>query len=157
VYDFVIHKMMRRAICKGRFCCHCNRHWQTAPLEKEWRPCICQTGVGESSRAVFLNWELGTLSVTSDRVVQQAAGAGQPTVLEIPDAHRRPEGEELFQFAWNRLIADFVQATRTGDANLTSYPNLPSLADGLHTQQVIAAAMRAQKEQRWVAINEFAS
>jgi predicted dehydrogenase len=115
----------------------------------------CTLTLGEPTWFALLNGEHGTLRVANDSVVQQVNGEEQAVALEIPGAYQPPEGEELFQFAWNRLIGDFVEAIRSGDTSHASHPNLPSLSDGLQTQQVIAAAVRAQHEQRWVIIDEF--
>lgn len=67
------------------------------------------------------------------------------------------EGVNRNQHVWNRLIADFCTAIRRGDVAHSSVPNLPTLVDGLRAQEMIAAALLAEKERRWVDIRkEFA-
>lgn len=78
------------------------------------------------------------------------------TIVPIPDEVQAPQGADVLQFAWGRLIADFVCAIRTGDKGHHTVPHLPTLEDGLRTQEVMAAAKLAEAERRWVTIAEVA-
>ena len=73
-------------------------------------------------------------------------------MLEVPAADQVPEGTSLMQHVWNRLIADFIAAVRRGDIAHASVPHLPTLVDGLRSQEVIAAARLAEDERRWVRV-----
>jgi predicted dehydrogenase len=54
----------------------------------------------------------------------------------------------------NRLAADFVAAVRRGEAVREVGAPLATFADGLRSQEAIAAAERAHGERRWVSVPE---
>jgi predicted dehydrogenase len=61
---------------------------------------------------------------------------------------------DLQQHTWNRLIADFIGAVRDDDKDHESYPSLPTLTDGLRTEEVISAARRSSSAERWATVGE---
>lgn len=110
---------------------------------------------GQPDWYLVLNGEGGTLTVTNETVVSQRIGQVEPKSVAIPASEQAPDGVSLIQHTWNQLIADFVMAVRSGDKEHTSVPCLPTFVDGLRTQEVIAAAQRAEAERRWVDFNEL--
>jgi hypothetical protein len=60
------------------------------------------------------------------------------------------------QHTWNRLIKDFIGAVRDGDREHIDHPNLPTLTDGLRTEEVIAAARLSSADRRWVTVGSQA-
>jgi len=54
----------------------------------------------------------------------------------------------------NRLIKDFTGAVRTSDLAHSDYPHLPTLRDGLRTEEVIAAARQSSTGRQWVLVLE---
>jgi predicted dehydrogenase len=109
---------------------------------------------GQPHWGLVLHGEKGTLEVTHTSVVRQCAGESEPVSLDIPASDRVPKGVSLMQHVWNRLISDFIAAIRKGDVAHTSVPHLPTLADGLRAQEVIAAAQLSEAERRWVDIQQ---
>ena len=73
----------------------------------------------------------------------------------LPNADGAPPEVPLLRHTWNRLIADFVAAIRAGDVRHATVPHLPTIADGLRAQEVVAAAERADAERRWVDLAEL--
>lgn len=61
------------------------------------------------------------------------------------------------QHTWNRLIADFVTAVRNKDYLHEMVPYLPTISDGLCTQEVIKACEISHIKQRWVKLSEIGS
>ena len=119
-----------------------------APDVLAWFRFTLTTGQPEWSQLV--HGEEGTLQVTHTSVHRRRAGEDKAVLLEVPAADQIPEGVSLMQHVWNRLIADFITAVRQGDVAHASVPHLPTLLDGLRTQEVIAAARRSEEERRWV-------
>jgi len=101
---------------------------------------------GQPEWSTFVNGETGTLRVTHETVIRQRLGEAEAMRLDIPETDRNP---------WSRLITDFVAAIRRGDVAHASAPHLPSLQDGLRSQEVIAAALRSDEQGRWVTLNEL--
>jgi predicted dehydrogenase len=110
----------------------------------------CEATPGEGEWRTVLAGQEGTLSVTHQAVVRQRGDDDESVPVEIAAADRVPEGVQLLQHTWNRLIADFCAAVRGGDVAHRSVPHLPTFADGLRVQELIAAAERAEVERRWV-------
>ncbi len=106
--------------------------------------------------SLIIGGETGTLNVTHETAILQCLNEDEATTLEIPVSDKVPEGTDLLQHCWNRLIADFVIAVRVGDKAHTTVPNLPSLEDGLKMQQVISAVRLSDRDRRWVALDELA-
>jgi predicted dehydrogenase len=59
---------------------------------------------------------------------------------------------DLQQYTWNRLIEDFIGAIRNNDKDHKSYPSLPTLTDGLRTEEVIDAARRSNSTGCWATV-----
>ncbi len=59
---------------------------------------------------------------------------------------------ELIQHTRNRLIEDFIGPVRNDDKHHESYPSLPTLTDGLRTEEVIDAARRSSNTRRWAPV-----
>jgi predicted dehydrogenase len=112
---------------------------------------------GEGEWRAILFGEAGTLRATHEEVVLQRRADNEPIVMPIPEADRVPDGVDLLQHSWNRLIADFCTAIREGDVPHESVPHLPSFEDGLRVQEFIAAAELAERDRRWVDLSEVAS
>ena len=110
---------------------------------------------GQAEARIILVGQEGTLTETRLGVTRQCRDDDEPVSLEIPEADRVPEGVQLLQHTWNRLVADFCAAVRQGDVAHESVPHLPTFADGLRVQQLIAAAERAESERRWVNLAEL--
>jgi predicted dehydrogenase len=72
----------------------------------------------------------------------------------LPPSDEEGDSEDLLQCTWNALIADFVGAVRNNDQTLHKQPDLPTLTDGLRTEQVIAAARQSNAARRWIDIGE---
>lgn len=87
-------------------------------------------------------------------VMRQRADDDQPLMLMIPEIDQAPAGINLIQHTWNRLIADFVQAIRSGDTAHRMLPHLPTLIDGLRTEEIIAAARASDASERWVKVKQ---
>ena len=78
----------------------------------------------------------------------------EPVTVDIVTADLQSSSPDLLQHTWNRLVEDFIAAIRTQDRDHERPPSLPTLADGLHTEMVIAAARGSSSQRRWVAIGE---
>ena len=76
----------------------------------------------------------------------------QPVELEIASADNVVPSTELIQHTWNRLIEDFIGAVRNDDKYHESYPSLPTLTDGLRTEEVIDAARWSSSTGRWATV-----
>lgn len=116
---------------------------------------ILRSTPGQGEWRTVLFGEEGTLVVTHETVVRQRQDDDEPVSLEIPEPDQVPNGVDLIQHTWNRLIADFVTAIRHGDVAHKLVPHLPTFADGLRVQEVFAAAERAEAERRWVNLAEL--
>jgi len=111
---------------------------------------------GENDWHFSLLGDEGSLSVThaGEKVTCQRAIDDEPRVLTIPESDQAPPGVAVIQHTWNRLIADFVQAIRRGDSEHQTVPHLPSLLDGLHTEEIIAAARESDARGEWVSVGQ---
>ncbi len=109
---------------------------------------------GQDEWRLTLIGDEGTLIINDggQTVTRQRADDDQPIVLAIPESEQVCAGVDLMQHTWNRLIADFVLAIQSGDAAHQSVPHLPTLTDGLRTEEIIAAARKSAMEERWVEI-----
>ena len=56
---------------------------------------------------------------------------------------------DLQRHTWNRLIEDFIVAVRNDDKDHGSYPSVPTLTDGLPTEEVIDATRQSRSTGRW--------
>jgi predicted dehydrogenase len=101
-----------------------------------------------------VNGERGMLHVTHDAASMQCIDEEEVS-LDIPETDRVPDGTELQQHTWNRLVSDFVSAIRKGDKGHAAVTNLATLKDGLRAQEVIAAGRLSEKERRWVELDEL--
>ena len=102
----------------------------------------------------IISGETGTLNVTHQTAFLQKLSEDEARALETSDSDMVPEGTDLLQHTWNRLIADFVTAIRIGDREHDKVPNLPTLDDGLKVQQIIRAVLLSDRESRWVNLDE---
>jgi predicted dehydrogenase len=84
-------------------------------------------------------------------VVRQRHDDDQPVELEIARADKVVPSTDLIQHTWNRLIEDFIGAVRN-DKDHESYPSLPTLTDGLRTEEVIDAARRSSSTRCWATV-----
>jgi predicted dehydrogenase len=84
--------------------------------------------------------------------VRQRHDDDQPVELEIASADKVVPSTELIQHTWNRLIEDFIGAVRNDDKYHESYPSLPTLTDGLRTEEVIDAARWSSSTGRWATV-----
>ena len=129
---------------------------------------------GSPERQITIGGESGTLALTSEwvtrrlkeesngwrilsnevQVLRQRADESAPVKLEVEESDRQPESVQSGQYAWNRLIADFVTAVRRGDIKHDSVPHLPHISDGLAAQQVINACEQSHVERRWVDLEQ---
>ena len=91
---------------------------------------------GQSEWYLVLNGAKGSLTVTHETVIRQREAEEKSQSLEIPASQRIPDGIDMIQHTWNRLIADFVTAVRNNDKRHVSVPHLPTLVDGLRTPSV---------------------
>lgn len=113
---------------------------------------------GEPDWSFILSGDEGTFILNyGDEIRRQRADENRPVRMEIPASDQVPAGVDLSQHGWNRLIANFIQAIQQGDVNHASVPHLPTVRDGLRTQEIIAAARRSDEEKRWVTLTELAS
>jgi predicted dehydrogenase len=85
-------------------------------------------------------------------VVRQRQDEDAPRTLTNVPTDQPPQLDELLQHTWNRLITDFIGAVRDGDLAHRDHPHLPTLTDGLRTEEVIAAARQSSSERRWVTV-----
>jgi predicted dehydrogenase len=75
--------------------------------------------------------------------VRQRYDDDEPIELEIASADKVVLSTDLQQHTWNLLIEDFIGAVRNDDKDHESYPSLPTLTDGLRTEEVIDASRRS--------------
>jgi predicted dehydrogenase len=113
--------------------------------------------VGEDRFSWFIVGDEGSLRIPDSGtvVVRQRYDDDQPVELEIPSADKAVPSTELIQHTWNRLIEDFIAAVRNDDKDHESYPNLPTLTDGLRTEEVIDAARWSSSTGRWATLSEM--
>ena len=110
--------------------------------------------VGEDRFSWFIVGDEGSLRIPDSGtvVVRQRHDDDQPVELEIASADKVVPSTELIQHTWNRLIEDFIGAVRNDDKDHESYPSLPTLTDGLRTEEVIDAARRSSNTRRWATV-----
>jgi predicted dehydrogenase len=98
----------------------------------------------------------GSLTVPDEgtTLLRQRHDDAKPLVVDFPPSDEEGDSEDLLQCTWNALIAGFVGAVRDNDQTLHKQPDLPTLTDGLRTEQVIAAARQSNAARRWVDIGE---
>jgi predicted dehydrogenase len=111
---------------------------------------------GENDWHFLLLGDEGSLAVThaGEKVSCQRATDDEPQVLAIPESDQVPPGVAVIQHTWNRLIAEFIHAIRRGDSGHQTVPHLPSLLDGLRTEEIIAAARESDTRGEWVSVGE---
>jgi predicted dehydrogenase len=105
--------------------------------------------------SIIIDGERGILHVTHEAATMQLIDDEGEVSLDIDKADRVPDGTELQQHTWNRLISDFVFAIRKGDKEHADFPILATLEDGLRAQEVVEGGRIAEKEQRWVELAEL--
>ncbi len=112
--------------------------------------------VGEDRFSWFIVGDEGSLRIpdSGTAVVRQRYDDDEPIELEIASADEAVGSTDLQQHTWNRLIADFIGAVRDDDKDHESYPSLPTLTDGLRTEEVISAARRSSSTGRWATVGE---
>jgi predicted dehydrogenase len=112
--------------------------------------------VGEDRFSWFIVGDEGSLRIpdSGTAVVRQRHDDEEPIELEIASADKAVGSTDLQQHTWNRLIADFIGAVRDDDKDHQSYPSLPTLTDGLRTEEVISAARRSSSTGRWATVGE---
>ena len=99
--------------------------------------------------------EKGTLKVAHETARRQCLDDAAEVALDVPVKDRLPEGVDINQHTWNRLISDFVFAIRNADIKHSSVPHLPKLEDGLRTQEVVAAARLSEDKGSWVEFDKL--
>ena len=111
---------------------------------------------GEGNWTVVLSGSEGTFIIEGDDDVRrQRADEEESITIDIPHSLLPTNGISLMQHSWNRLIADFIEAIRKGDANHNLVPHLPTAEDGLRCQEIIAGARKSDEEMRWVSLVEW--
>jgi predicted dehydrogenase len=112
--------------------------------------------VGEDRFSWLIVGDEGSLRIPDSGtvVVRQRHDDDQPVELEIASVDKVVPSTELIQHTWNRLIEDFIGAVRNDDKHHESYPSLPTLTDGLRTEEVIDAARRSSSTGRWATVGE---
>jgi predicted dehydrogenase len=110
--------------------------------------------VGEDRFTWLIVGDEGSLRIPDSGtvVVRQRYDDDEPVELEIPSADKGGLSTDLQQHTWNRLIEDFIGAVRNNDKDHESYPSLPTLTDGLRTEEVIDAARRSSSTGRWATV-----
>jgi predicted dehydrogenase len=110
--------------------------------------------VGEDRFSWLIVGDEGSLHIPDSGtvVVRQRHDDDQPVELEIASVDKVVPSTELIQHTWNRLIEDFIGAVRNDDKHHDSYPSLPTLTDGLRTEEVIDAARRSSNTRRWATV-----
>lgn len=110
--------------------------------------------VGEDRFSWLIVGDEGSLRIPDSGtvVIRQRHDDDQPVELEIASADKVVPSTELIQHTWNRLIEDFIEAVRNDDKNHEGYPSLPTLTDGLRTEEVINAARRSSSTTRWATV-----
>lgn len=116
--------------------------------------CITFTA-GSTVWGDMINGKRGVLHVTHEVVSMQLIDDEEAVSLDIDKEDRVPEGTELQQHTWNRLISDFVSAIRKGDKDHAAVPILATLEDGLRAQEVVEGGRLSEKVQRWVELEEL--
>jgi predicted dehydrogenase len=115
---------------------------------------LCVTA-GEDLWRLLVVGDEGSLRIpdAGTTVIRQRHDDDEPVELDIAMVDRLEPGADLMQHTWNRLIEDFIKAVRDDDWGHERHPNLPSLRDGLRTEEIIDAARRADDSGQWVTVN----
>ena len=110
--------------------------------------------VGEDRFSWLIAGDEGSLRIPDSGtvVVRQRHDDDEPVELEIASVDKVVPSTELIQHTWNRLIEDFIEAVRNDDKHHETYPSLPTLTDGLRTEEVIDAARRSSDTRRWATV-----
>jgi predicted dehydrogenase len=110
--------------------------------------------VGEDRFSWLIVGDEGSLRIPDSGTVavRQRHDDDQPVELEIAGADKGVLSTDLQQYTWNRLVEDFIGAIRNNDKDHKSYPSLPTLTDGLRTEEVIDAARRSNSTGRWATV-----
>jgi len=110
--------------------------------------------VGEDRFSWLIVGDEGSLRIPDSGtvVVRQRHDDTEPVELEIANADKVVPSTDLQQHTWNRLIEDFIGAIRNNDKDHESYPSLPTLTDGLRTEEVINAARRSSSSGGWATV-----
>jgi predicted dehydrogenase len=116
-----------------------------------WRSSCFSITVGEDRFSWLLVGDEGSLRIPDSGtvVVRQRHDDDEPVELQIASAEKVVLPIDLMQHTWNRLIEDFIEAVRNDDKDQQSHPSLPTLTDGLRTEEVIDAARRSSSTGRW--------
>ena len=111
--------------------------------------------VGEDRFSWLIVGDEGSLRIPDSGtvVVLQRHDDDEPVELEIARTDKAVPSTELIQHTWNRLIEDFIEAVRNDDKDHESYPSLPTLTDGLRTEEVIDAARVSTSTGRWATVS----
>jgi predicted dehydrogenase len=111
--------------------------------------------VGEDRFSWLIVGDEGSLRIPDSGtvVVRQRHDDDQPVELQIAGADKEVLSTDLQQYTWNRLIEDFIAAVRNDDKDHKNYPSLPTLTDGLRTEEVIDAARRSNSTGRWATVS----
>jgi predicted dehydrogenase len=112
--------------------------------------------VGEDRFSWLIVGDEGSLRIPDSGtvVVRQRHDDDEPVELKIVIADRAVPSIDLQQHTWNRLIEDFIGAVRNDDKDHKSHPSLPTLTDGLRTEEVIAAARRSSITRHWATVGD---
>lgn len=109
---------------------------------------------GEDRWSMMVVGDEGSLRIpdAGTVLVRQRHDDDEPVDLDLPDAFMPDPGIDLLQHTWNSLIEDFVAAVREGDRSHGGHPDLPTLTDGLRSEEVIAAVRESDGTGRWVPV-----
>jgi predicted dehydrogenase len=109
---------------------------------------------GEDRFSWFIVGDEGSLRIpdSGSVVVRQRHDDDEPVELEIASADKVVLSTDLQEHTWNRLIEDFIGAVRNDDKDHENYPSLPTLGDGLRTEEVIDAARRSSSTGSWATV-----
>lgn len=113
---------------------------------------------GEDVWRMTIVGDEGSLTIpdAGTTIIRQRQDDHERVALAIQAADSLPQSSTLMQHTWNRLIKDFIGAVRDGDREHIDHPNLPTLTDGLRTEEVIAAARLSSADRRWVTVGSQA-
>lgn len=114
---------------------------------------LCVTA-GEDLWRLLIVGDEGSLRIPDPgtTVVRQRHDDDEPVELEIAAVDRLDPGADLMQHTWNRLVEDFINAVRDDDRRHERHKDLPSLSDGLRTEEIIEAARRSSDERQWATV-----
>ena len=110
---------------------------------------------GKRNWRFFVRGDEAVLEVTHEQAVRWSIDQEDSMLIDAPSEYSIREGMDTLQHCWEKLIRDFVRAVRINDINHKSVPYLPTIDDALRNQEIIAAALEAERERRWVSLEEF--